>query len=185
MSTFFTHWYLVYFFQGENILLWYSICRNFSLLHVYIFHALVPCLPFSRWECFEWYSIIYRTFLLLHVYFFHALVHCLLFSQWEYFIMLQHMEELLMASCLFFFFFSRSGTWSIFSTVRRFRADAAYVGTSHCFMSTFFTHWYLVYLLHGENVSFWYIKNSNFSLLHVTFFHENVEVAVKFTMSNR
>ena len=38
-----------------------------------------------------------------------------------------------MASCLFFFL-SRSGTWSIFPTVRRFRADAAYVGTSHCFI---------------------------------------------------
>ena len=43
-------------------------------------------------------------------------------------------DIVLVASCLLI---SRTGTWSMFFTVRIFY-DTAYVGTSHCFMSTNF-----------------------------------------------
>ena len=50
------------------------------------------------------------------------------------------MLELLIASCLLI---SRIGTLSTFFMVGKFRSDTAHVGTSDCFMSTYFTHWYL------------------------------------------
>ena len=52
MSTFFTDWYLVCLFTFKNVSFCYTICRNVTFLHVYFFHGYVPCLPFSRRECF-------------------------------------------------------------------------------------------------------------------------------------
>ena len=117
------------------------------MLHVYILHALVPCLPFSRCECF---------------------------------VLIQHnIEDILVISCLLF---SGTYTLSTFFTVRFFYYDTAYGGTSHCFMSTFFTNLYLVYLFHGEKVSCRCCIRWYFPLLHVHFFSRTGTWSTFFTM---
>ena len=213
MSTFFTHWCLVYVFYGEIVSFCHTISRNFSLLHVYFFHALVHCLLFSRRECYvllhhmqellvascllfsrigalsTFFTVIVfrsvtpyagtlRFFMSTFfadsylVYLFHGEI---VFTHWclVYFFTMRvfrsvtPMQELLVASCLLF----SHGVLSTFFTVRVFRSVTPYAGTLRFFMSTFFTDWYLVYLFHGEIVSFCHTISRNFSLLHVYFFH--------------
>ena len=121
MSTYFTDMLLVYIFHRILFYSWYILFRNVLLLNVYLFHGHASCLHFSRNTIFC-SDTLYERLIALY----------LLISR----------KTISLSAALYV-------GLSTFFSVYNYTFWNSYVGTSYCFMPTYFIDMHLVYLFHG------------------------------------